>query len=91
MILTYLAWVDLRHQFLLALSTTDVQAADIVDDHLAGGFGRGWFAANEYWLVEYHPELISAIKSELAQTPLQVEYTWPSEIRESVRQVVETK
>ena len=81
----------MRNEHNMALSSTEAQAADIVDDHLAGRFGRGWFAANEYWLAEYHPGLVAAIKRELANTPVEIEHTWPSEIRESVRRVVENE
>ncbi len=93
----YLA-MYLQHQIVVAVmrdsyaqsaSTTAVQAADMVGDVLAGQFARGWFYANEDWINEYHPELVAEIKKEYARTPVMKNYTWPSEIRESVRQVVE--
>ena len=79
----------MRDQYDLAIGTTEAQAADIADDVLVGRFARGWFQANEYWLSEWHPELVAAIQHEFSTTPVAHEYELPSRIRESVRQVVE--
>ena len=68
-----------------AEATIEVQAADIVDSFFLSRFGRGWFAANVYWTAIWHPDLVEAIKQQLAQEPVATKYSWPDEIRSSDR------
>ena len=53
-----------------AEATIEVQAADIVDSFFLRRFGRGWFAANEYWTAIWHPDLVEAIKHSLPKSRL---------------------
>jgi len=82
---------DMRDRYSSELLPLETQAAYIVDDLLAGAFGRGWFNANEYWINDFQPELVTAIREKMANSTAAKAYTWPSEIREHVRQVVENE
>jgi len=87
----HIAIADMRDRYSSGLLPLETQAAGIVDDLLAGAFGRGWFNANEYWINEFQPELVTAIRQEMANSTAQKAYTWPSVIREHVRQVIENE
>ena len=81
----------MRDRYSSELLPLETQAAYIADDLLAGAFGRGWFNANEYWINDFQPELVTAIREKMANSTAAKAYTWPSVIREHVRQVVENE
>ena len=76
-------------EFDLALLSTEEIAIFVVDDFLGGRFGRGWFNSNREWIGILSPALTSAIDQELDRTPVQLEYTWPAQIRSSIMQVTD--
>ena len=86
-----IAIADMRDRYSSELLPLEAQAADIVDDLLAGAFGRGWFNANEYWINDFQPELVTAIKEKMANSTAAKAHTWPSVIREHVKQVLENE
>ena len=46
---------------------------------------RGRQGLNPYWTAIWHPDLVEAIKQQLAQEPVATKYSWPDEIRSSDR------
>ena len=79
----------MREDYGLAQSTTEAQAAGMVDDMLGSRFARGWYAESEYWIAEWHPRLNDAIKREMEKQPVMQSYTWPEQLRQATLPIEE--